>query len=595
MVIIIGVVYSGFLFNLPKDVFWSPDEGNRLLIARSISPPGSQSSNLVYPGKWFDPDYIYYPNVFNSFHIQYPVPMKDGTVQYPWSLIFPGIAGILSAYLGPIGLYLLPLLSGLGVIVLSWLITREINAKISLFAIPIVGFATPVCFYSFTFWDHTFAVFLGLAALLSLIKKPAHHFLNPLIALILMGIAILIRMDMAIWGGVVGIGYVLILLLPQYAQRRKNQANIPFQKRNRLNWWYVGLVSMVILAGFGLFRMGLTPIPERYRSELNLFRNSIVQNGVPASLAGFGQGIIHNLPGLWINIKGEDGPSLDPGWNLIGMIALGLVFVAPWIQSQPLELACGVSGMLTLLGISFSTALSPEAYRSVHGIFLIAPLMPMASYTLPAALKANNRSLLFFALVSWAFLLGGSLVVLVLRSNSTGYWPGLEWGNRYQLILYPVLSILGLIGLDLYWNSNRPKWSRQIILGLGGLAIIMGMNMQQRGLRVLYEDKLAISAWQSYLVDHEEGPVVTDVWWLPASLATYFSSHELYSVPNEQNFLAWLRRAGNKGVARFTFVGQSGWDPNRLNTGQFRIQQLRSVFINGLLFTHYRLDLISTP
>jgi hypothetical protein len=593
MYLAIGAWYLGIFFLQPQGVFWSPDEGNRLLIARSLTQQPSPSSSLAYPGFWFDPDFKYYPNVFNSFHFQYPIPLKDGKVQYPWSIIFPWIAGIFSKYLGQIGLYLVPFLSGLGVIFLSWQISKHLNAKNSYFSIPIIGLSTPILFFSFTFWDHTLATFFGLAALLCFIFRPSVKFLNGFLGFILLGIAILIRTDMAIWGISVGLGYFLIILVPHIVQLKKIQGNFAGKNRKLLNWIYLGLFLIIILVTVLIIRMNWIPFPQRYQTELNYFRDSVIQTGLLGSFIRFGQAIIRNLPGFLINIKGDDGPSIGSFWNLAGFCAIILVFISPWIKRHMLELACVISGMLILLGLSVSTLISTESYRSMHGIFLIAPLLPMASYAVPAAYKSHNRSFLLVAIIGWFYLFFGTFVILVLRSNVNGYWPGLEWGNRYLLTLYPVLSILGLLGLENYWSSNRPKLSRQTFICFGMIAIILGINLQFRGLRMLADDKLVISSWQTYLIDTAASPVVTSVWWFPASLATYFTSHEMYSVPNEQTFLGWLRHAWSKGVSKFTFVGQTGWDLNQLNTGKFKVSQVKSIKIYGLLFIQYRLDAIT--
>jgi hypothetical protein len=588
---IVLLIYSGFIFLLPKDVFWSPDEGNRLIIAQSVTQSDPHAYNLVYPGAAIDPEFDFFPNVFNSFHIQYPALRPDGSVNYPWSQVFPWAAGNLFHVFGSIGLYMIPWASGLGIIFLGWRISNQLDPDLSFWSIPLIGLATPICFYSFTFWDHTPTVFMGLVALWVFTHKSLPGFARGVLGLVFIGISILLRIEMAIFGVVAGLGYLLTLVFLRTPSTQKsggesgaNKSKNPFLA-NR--WLSVAAIVFIMI----VFSISIAVLlPERYYYELTVFKDTLAKRGLASSLVNYGQGMIKNLPGLMINFQGEDGPPLDGNLSLLGLAAVLGVFCAPWIKNRRAELFCLVTGLAVLLGLGFAAVFSTNPYRSIHSVFLVSPFIAIASYTLQHAWQSKNVPLFYLSLVGWTYLIVGTSAVLILRSDKNGYWPGLEWGPRYLLMLYPVLAILALQGIGIFWRSTRPRWSRIVFLSLATLSIGIGVNLQARGLQMLYENKVVISSWQSFLSERNSSPVVTDVWWLPASLANYFTTHELYSVSSEQNFLRWLRMASGKGVTKFTLVSGSVWDTNRLNTGLIQLTQLQSTPFHGLFFTQYRLD-----
>ena len=105
------VVYLGTLRILPEDVFWSPDEGIRLIMARMLSAPAGAGPLWDYPGYRLDPGYEFHPSIFNE-HVLYPRIRLDGSRMYPWPVWFPILAGWLYRLYGYAGLYLLPAACG---------------------------------------------------------------------------------------------------------------------------------------------------------------------------------------------------------------------------------------------------------------------------------------------------------------------------------------------------------------------------------------------------------------------------------------------------------------------------------------------------
>lgn len=161
------IVYAALLWWLPKDIFWSPDEGAKFLNMQTISWDDGLHFTIPYNGRHLDPHFHFYA----KGHV-YPQPSSACNIEYNWPLWFPLLSLIPYRLFGIWGIYLLPLLAGWGTAVLSGMIARRIQQNAAVATILAVGFATPILFYSILFWEHTMAVFLGLLAVWFVMKRP---------------------------------------------------------------------------------------------------------------------------------------------------------------------------------------------------------------------------------------------------------------------------------------------------------------------------------------------------------------------------------------------------------------------------------------
>ncbi|MBD3370677.1 hypothetical protein GF402_09970 [Candidatus Fermentibacteria bacterium] len=150
------------VFLLPGRSFWAMDEGNRYLQVVSLSRSGLQlPPPIPYPGSELLP-----PSLLQTLK---PLPYHYGTLENGrlYSQYNPLMALLsLPGYflLGRSGIYLIPLLAGaLLVMHLSRRYRRRGWRTKTSFALALL--ATPIVFYSLTFWSHTLALLLGLIAL----------------------------------------------------------------------------------------------------------------------------------------------------------------------------------------------------------------------------------------------------------------------------------------------------------------------------------------------------------------------------------------------------------------------------------------------
>ncbi|HEU4752926.1 MAG TPA: hypothetical protein VFU47_07435, partial [Armatimonadota bacterium] len=157
-VAIAALVYLVTLLLLPRDGFWVVDNENKFLQMEALIRSGYRSAVLPYPGHALDPEFQFRP-----------IPAPFGIVQedqifsqYP--VYFALVSSLPYRLLGFDGLYVLPLLAGLGMLFAVARLGRwlGLSRKAQAGAVLLTAFASPLWFYSVNFWEHTLALCLCL-------------------------------------------------------------------------------------------------------------------------------------------------------------------------------------------------------------------------------------------------------------------------------------------------------------------------------------------------------------------------------------------------------------------------------------------------
>ena len=158
---VVAVVYILTLAGLEGDGLWQVDNANKLLQVQAILHSGGEEFSLPWPGKTYDPaiEYNPIPNLFSR--------VEDGRLFSVFSPVFALVSTVPYALVGQAGLYILPLLASLIMLVgvgrLANFIAVEAGSPSPAqrhAAILLAGTCTPVWFYSVVFWEHTIAVCL---------------------------------------------------------------------------------------------------------------------------------------------------------------------------------------------------------------------------------------------------------------------------------------------------------------------------------------------------------------------------------------------------------------------------------------------------
>src|ERR1700687_1147682 len=187
---VVLLVYVAVLYVMPKHVFWSPDEGARFIEMQSMRWQNGLRYALPYPAQHLDPEVHFFPG--NGV---YQTLGTDGTIRFPWPIWFPLLSRGPFAMFGITGIYLVPLLSGWLVAVACGVLSHKLGSHLAPITILLVGLASPVFFYSLTFWEHTLTTLLALLSVLAVIHADGRAS-SLLVAVPLLVMATMLRLEM---------------------------------------------------------------------------------------------------------------------------------------------------------------------------------------------------------------------------------------------------------------------------------------------------------------------------------------------------------------------------------------------------------------
>jgi hypothetical protein len=462
--------------------------------------------------------------------------------------------------LGTPGLYFIPIISGVLTVVLSgWFAHRLIPAATPLTVVA-VGLASPVFFYSSLFWEHTMTALIGLAALWQAMQisqtQGRHKWLTLSLIAILLVSTVALRLEMLIYA-------LSLALASSFALVIHNQNRSTLLKR-------LGLLLVAIVISIALLFTLFNPLVERSWLEPSGFIHQIrsvhwfIERAVSRLQdANFWINLPSIVREIWINPlfretdPGPEIPSLLSWLGLGGVILGGSTIVAP--KQARIWLLGGASLLVGL--VSAYTLFSPQSYRIIDSIFLPAPYLVFAFLFLTYAYRERRFEATLLAATTILYLVLGTIAISFFWGNveqRPALALGLAWGSRYLLIIYPLAGICAVVGLYYFHEATFSHWHKRLLLGWLALLLFLAVSYQVRGVREVQLTKKNLADCSDALAAMHQ-PVVTDLIWLPASLATHFAEQEMYTLAQRDDLYDWLKLAEGQ-VETFVFASISPID-----------------------------------
>ncbi|MBI3782651.1 MAG: hypothetical protein HY270_04545 [Deltaproteobacteria bacterium] len=539
------VLYLAIFAWLPRHVFWNPDEGAKYFILNTIGWDGGLTYTLPYRGARLDPQMRFYPRRSSSARTNlYPSLQKDGTVGLRMPVWFPGLTVLPFRWLGLPGLYLIPLLSGLLTSLVAGWLTYGLAPILAPVAILVVGLATPLCFYSFCFWEHALATALGTTAVALLARSAGRPGATVVLIMLLSTLMLLLRLEM--------LAFVVALLVAWAVVARRRASDDcdggEFRAASRpLVVWALFALGLAAVCALPLW---LPLLPERHYQRVQSIPE-VLELSVPKL-----KYLPSSVVGLWINLIHGEAPALPETWAWTGLIGVFLCFGAAFVGRARLQAWLIVSGLVLVLAVSSRLLLWTYPYRALDGFFPVAPALCVFAFGLVDGWQRRDYALLTLATVAAAYLAVATLAVFAFYVDSAGgYDPALEWGPRFLLTLYPLATVVTLVAMHRYWVSARTLWLKRVVVGMVMFGICLGLQFEARGLIMLRGSRVLLASWESALPATQ--PVVTDIWWLPSALAPFFVSHEMYYTERVDDLREWIALAARNGIDSFTFAGHT--------------------------------------
>jgi hypothetical protein len=521
-------VYVAIQSQLPHATFWSNDAGEKLLQVRALVENGALDPAIPYDPLGVEPP--------GSFEFAPLLPkhaaVVDGRLIPIVHLHFPLLSSLPYRLLGEAGLYVFPIIfSLLTLAALARLAHVCLEGPARLTATLTAGLATPIFFYSLTFWEHTMAMCMATLGIFFLFRAQGSHRLWNAQACVAGCV-------MAVGGWVRGDVYIMIVAVV---------AGLALTRCYRV--LAVSFVAGVVLGLVPHFLVNLSVYGNLFGPQVT---GRVTALGAETTNQGY-------LVEHWRIVRYLFlARSHDVPINLL-CFAVGVAPAAYFIriknwtrQSQQWLVAWGVGLLATTAYSSVHIFLldSPMvAGRDLLGLWMAVPILPFAF----AGFRFDTRSEAsvftgFLAVVAGTCLLGFSLGL-----PSKG---GLQWGPRYTLALFPVLILLSFRGYAFLRNQiEDPIWRRAFQL-IFVMLILLGAAIQGYGIQILQQKKLASAENARRIEAMAPTAIVTDSWWLPEENADLYDRVPMYQVRDNRRIGSLLKRILLLGEQRVLLVSQ---------------------------------------
>ncbi|MDW8153544.1 MAG: hypothetical protein RMM09_04840 [Armatimonadota bacterium] len=496
---------------LRHGAFWSPDQAVRFVQVEALARSGQL--HVPYPAGGLDPEGRFFP-AGSWFHFE-----RGGKHYLSYLPYFPALTAPLYAALGWPGLLLLPGISGLASVALTFRFLEERAPGVAVLGALGLGIASPLLLYAASFWDHACTTALAAAALF-----------------------------LAVWGverssarAVGGAGFVL---------------GLGFWLRNEM---YV--LAVAALAGWLLFGAprlrGAVALGAGVASSglplwtLNawLFGHPLGYKGASLaasrteSLATAGwDWLVQRLVVAYYQLVNTDfyGLTWHHLWTSLGVTGafLGTALLLRWGTKRRSERLLLLGGLLAAATVLFV----------VSGRTALSGLLPVFPALSLALLPGRGKR--------WEGFLWVTCLVFTAGVVATGTRGGVQWGPRYLLPLLPALTWLAFASVDRCRTSFPEVWP--VLRGLAALFVVGGVLVQASGLDQLEQWTARNRAGMEGLRRVPTEVVVTSFEWIALLAGPVYFEKKLMLVQSPEDLRALVGRFAALQIRRWTYLPASG-------------------------------------
>lgn len=525
--------------------FWSPDSGARFAMIRNWNQYGSLV-HLHYSYSNVDPTGQLHPLAYFLFHHEH-----DFVAMYP--TLFPLLSGLAYRTFGFYGLTLVPMLCGLGCLLVTYATARRLNLRYRLLLVLAIGVATPLVIYSAVFWDHSALMLISALAGYWMLRAVQDASLRSAVAVgVIIGSGMwlheqFLAMIVAVW----------LAALPLTSRHRTILIGTPIGFLVVFLFW--GLFNWHVYGTFAGSHLGANVIQNGSDHRFNIAAILDVNDFLDRAMSQLVGTMFPTSPGA-------EHPELWP--YFLCLVCLLIVYVFwTWEAHSNLKLAVAsalssaagsicIFLLLKLTAIAAPTQLF-QGNPLLTGLFLATPLLIPALavpwYVRPRKPHAANEDVSNNIFYAWA---SRACSLFILFSLINPMRPGVDWGSRYLLTSLPLLSILAAFALENQIQSLQGEWRGAVKVGTA-ILVCTSFVCQVNGLlwihRMLAYDQTLNTQVRSLL---------------PTVLVTNADFNaRLFPNPEEQaRFLVRTNDDGTlfakilnqRDIRNFTFVGLEG-------------------------------------
>jgi hypothetical protein len=500
-----ATIYAALAFLiLPQAAFFSSDSGLKLIQVQNLAAKRWSDFTLDYPGREVDPELRYVP-INNP-----PAFIREGELYAVYPVTFPLLTTPLYRILGYAGLYIIPLTSGLLTLVITWWLARLTGGG-GVSSIVVLGLCSPLVFYSVVFWDHTLGTMLSTLAIAVVVKNLENAWKPWLVAGgILVGLAVWVRSEMYVMGLVMTVALFLL------ASRRFVYT---------LSLCLGMLLALVPLWIFQFLVYGDLIGPH-------VGHLAWLAEEVPVTTDRVAI-IYHTL------LEGNSSPALSFLY-IMAFVASAMLIRSSTLRRRNVLIIVNF-GILAI--VTIPNILEASGGRPLGGLITTAPFLVFGfTSLLNSSVGQRNRFLL-------AIGLGYTALVCVL----TPVDPGLQWGPRFLLPIFPLLAVVATNNFRALETAGDLR-SERLLRACFVSTVAISLVVQVAGLRTLY----IIKARDRDLIQHtgqlDAVHILSDEYGYAQYTAPLFFEKEFFYVRNQGDYQRLTETLVSHDISRYAFV-----------------------------------------
>ena len=527
---------------LPRDAFFSPDEGMRVIVSRNLQAESIFTGIIRYENRPIDRHLEFVPYFDQWFNV---APGPELQVSYPivW------FAALIAPLYAPGGVALaqtFPLFCGALAGLLAGRILHQIAGKgAATLGVIAVMLSLPSSLYSLLLWEHQLALALCLLALACYVEYQTRRRVPvAVVGAAAATLACALRIETL---------FVVAPALLWIGWEQFTAAAAPLRRR-------------IVVLGAATASVGLLAALYWFIARDTPYRLPALAPALsPAQLERSALHIIRVFVGY----------DASPATTTTLLCALGIGGGALFARRRD-PVLCAAIGAGALIAAALITALSIlriEPFRVVNpGLLCGAPLVVLA--ILPAGPQTADDTRLRFLrralMIIFVGFAAGAFLTPRLASRAGGVMAqvGSTWGSRYFLALYPLMAVVALTNVVSWMRAlrhtdapaarDRSRAASAIALSAGlGMALATGMLVNVIGLTRIDADKRIVlpgcqAGWQA-----GAEALVTDDWWRAPECAAHTAP--AYLLVQSSEMLPALRQSlFDSGTVELGYASQSG-------------------------------------
>lgn len=502
----VAAVYAGFAFLvLPEASFFSSDEGLKLIQVQNFVRKGWLDFTLDYPGRWLDPDLRYVP-------INNPPPLlQEGDIFAVYPVFFPLLATPLFMLLDYAGLYVIPVVSGLLTLLVTYRLARLMRVS-GTSLLLVLGLCTPLLFYSLLFWDHTLGTLLATAALLLATRNLRQPGWPSLLGSgLVLGLSVWARTEL----------YAMVAILPA--------AYFLFGGRRTRHTLLLCLGIAATLVPLWLFQFATygNPIGPHVMHFASLGEELPVTT--------------NRLAILYYTLLEANSKPLLTFLFAMAFIAATILLWSPRLRQNRILIGT-VFGAVLLCSIP--NLLEAWSGRPLGGLIATTPFLVFSFGATSQREAPESHRLLLSVCVGY----------IALVCLATPVDPGLQWGPRFLLPVFPPAAVLALSNHRALIKQSARSSTGTLLTACLAATLGISLLFQACGVRVMHMVKSRDRQLIESTANLDSTWIVSDEYGLAQYLAPLFYQKEFFYVRSQEEYQRLTESFISNGIRRYAVV-----------------------------------------